>query len=162
MFRIISGGRICRAVALAGLLLGSATSISTAFAGECPPDKVKANVRAPVDFKPIGVTDTVLATIDLGKEPIKASGHMQRVRRLVIQPGGIVPWHSHNDRPALIYVIDGEINEYNSNCSVPIVHKAGDVARETLGTAHWWKNLTDKPVVLLSFDILHDPNDRNM
>jgi len=111
MFRIISGGRICRAVALAGLLLGSATSISTAFAGECPPDKVKANVRAPVDFKPIGVTDTVLATIDLGKEPIKASGHMQRVRRLVIQPGGIVPWHSHNDRPALIYVIDGEINE---------------------------------------------------
>ena len=162
MLRIISGGRICRAVALAGLLLGSATSISTAFAGECPPDKVKANVRAPVDFKPIGVTDTVLATIDLGKEPIKASGHMQRVRRLVIQPGGIVPWHSHNDRPALIYIIDGEINEYNSNCSVPIVHKAGDVARETLGTAHWWKNLTDKPVVLLSFDILHDPNDRNM
>jgi len=162
MFRIISGGRICRAVALAGLLLGSATSISTAFAGECPPDKVKANVRAPVDFKPIGVTDTVLATIDLGKEPIKASGHMQRVRRLVIQPGGIVPWHSHNDRPALIYIIDGEINEYNSNCSVPIVHKAGDVARETLGKAHWWKNLTDKPVVLLSFDILHDPNDRNM
>ena len=135
MLRIISGGRICRAIALAGLLLGSATSISTAFAGECPPDKVKANVRAPVDFKPIGVTDTVLATIDLGKEPIKASGHMQRVRRLVIQPGGIVPWHSHNDRPALIYIIDGEINEYNSNCSVPIVHKAGDVARETLGTA---------------------------
>jgi hypothetical protein len=54
--------------------------MSTAFAGECPPDKVKANVRAPVDFKPIGVTDTVLATIDLSKEPIKASGHMQRVR----------------------------------------------------------------------------------
>jgi hypothetical protein len=74
MFRIISGGRICRAVALAGLLLGSATSISTAFAGECPPDKVKANVRAPVDFKPIGVTDTVLATIDLGRSRSKPAG----------------------------------------------------------------------------------------
>ena len=49
------------------------------------------------------------------------------------------------DRPALIYIIDGQIEEYNSNCSVPIVHKAGDVARETLGTSHWWKNLTDKP-----------------
>ena len=96
---------------------------------------MKANVREPVDFKPAGVTDTVLATIDLSKEPIKADGRMQRVRRLVIQPGGIVPWHSHDDRPALIYIIDGEINEYNSNCSVPIVHKTGDVARETLGTA---------------------------
>lgn len=121
--------------ALAGLVVGSAAFVSTAFAGECPADKVKANVREPVDFKPAGVTDTVLATIDLSKEPIKADGRMQRVRRLVIQPGGIVPWHSHDDRPALIYIIDGEINEYNSNCSVPIVHKTGDVARETLGTA---------------------------
>ena len=40
------------------------------------------------------MTDTVLATIDLSKKPIKASGPMQRVRRLVIQPGGIAPWHS--------------------------------------------------------------------
>jgi hypothetical protein len=34
--------------------------------------------------------------------------------------------------------------------------------RETYGTSHWWKNLTDKPVILPSFDILHDPNDHNM
>jgi quercetin dioxygenase-like cupin family protein len=162
MFKMNLSGRICRRVAVASLVVGSAAGISPAFAGECPPDKVKANVTKPVDFKPIGVTDTVLATIDLSKEPIKASGRMQRVRRLVIQPGGIVPWHSHDDRPALIYIIEGEINEYNNNCSVPIVHKAGDVARETYGTAHWWKNTTSKPVVLLSFDILHDPNDRNM
>jgi quercetin dioxygenase-like cupin family protein len=162
MFRQVPGSHLSRAIALAGLVLSSAAVMPTAFAGECPSDKVKANVRRPVDFKATGVTDTVLATIDLSKEPIKANGRMQRVRRLVIQPGGIVPWHSHDDRPALIYIIDGEINEYSSNCSVPIVHKAGDVAHETLGTAHWWKNLTDKPVTLLSFDILHDPNDHNM
>ena len=112
---------------------------SVAVAGECPADKVKANVREPVNLPATGVTDTVLATIDLAKEPIKADGRLQRVRKLVIQSGGIVPWHSHDDRPALIYVVEGEINEYNSNCSVPIVHKAGDVARETLGTSHWWK-----------------------
>ena len=84
------------------------------------------------------------------------------MRKLVVAPGGVVPWHSHDDRPALIYVIEGEINEYNSNCSVPIVHKTGDVARETLGTSHWWKNLGDKTVTLLSFDILHDKADHNM
>jgi quercetin dioxygenase-like cupin family protein len=153
-------GRVRLAVACAGFLLGA--SMSTAIAGQCPPDKVKANVREPVDFKAVGVTDTVLASNDLSKAPIKATGRVERLRKLVIQPGGIVPWHSHNDRPALIYIVEGEINEYNSNCSVPIVHKAGDVAPESLGTAHWWKNTTDKPVVLLSFDILHDPNDRNM
>src|SRR5262245_35457307 len=77
MFRQVSGGHLCRAIALAGLVLGSATVMSTAFAGECPADKAKANVREPVDFKPTGVTDTVLATIDLSKEPIKADGRMQ-------------------------------------------------------------------------------------
>ena len=154
--------RLGRAGALAGLILGATAFMSTAFAGECPADKVKANVREPVNTPANGVTDTVLATIDLAKEPIKAEGRLQRVRKLVVAPGGVVPWHSHDDRPALIYVIEGEINEYNSNCSVPIVHKAGDVARETLGTSHWWKNLGEKTATLLSFDILHDNADHNM
>ena len=44
-------------------------------------------------------------------------------RKLVIEPGGVVPWHSHGDRPAIIYVVSGEIIEYASNCAVPIVHK---------------------------------------
>ena len=34
---------------------------------------------------------------------------------LVVQPGGIVPWHSHADRPALIYVVSGEIVEINED-----------------------------------------------
>src|SRR5207244_1622636 len=75
-----------------------------------------------------GVTDTVLASIDLAKEPVKLADHLQRLRKLVVQPGGVVPWHSHDDRPALIYIIEGEIVEYASSCAVPIVHKAGEVA----------------------------------
>ena len=67
-----------------------------------------------------------------------------RVRKLTIEPGGIVPWHSHGDRPALIYIIEGEINEYASNCAAPIVHTAGDVAAETHEVAHWWKNLGNR------------------
>ena len=64
----------------------------------------------------------------------RSNGHLMRVRKLEIQPGGIVPWHSHDDRPALIYVVSGEIYEYASNCAVPILHKAGEVARETHAT----------------------------
>ena len=88
--------------------------------------------------------------------------HQMRLRKLEIKPGGIVSWHSHGDRPALIYIIEGEILEYASNCAVPIVHKAGDVAPETSATAHWWKNTGTKTVVLISADILHDQKDHNM
>jgi uncharacterized RmlC-like cupin family protein len=38
-----------------------------------------------------------------------------RFRKLTIAPGGVVPWHSHADRPALIYVAEGEIHEFASN-----------------------------------------------
>ena len=88
--------------------------------------------------------------IDLSKEKVAVKGHVMRVRRLEVQPGGVVPWHSHADRPALIYVVSGEIVEHASNCMVPIVHKAGEVANETHPVAHWWENKAGAPVVLLS------------
>ena len=34
----------------------------------------------------------------------------------------------------------GEIYENSSKCTVPILHRAGDISREFLGTQHWWKN----------------------
>ena len=133
-----------------------------AFAGECPADKMKADAVKPVNYGPKGVSDNVLATIDISKEKIAVAGHMMRVRRLEVQPGGIVPWHSHAERPALIYIVSGEIVENANNCAVPILHKVGEVARETHATAHWWQNTGKVPVVLLSFDVQHDPNDHNM
>lgn len=133
-----------------------------AFAGDCPANQMRAGATKPVATAAKGVTDKVLSQIDLAGEKIALKGHLMRVRKLEIQPGGIVPWHSHEDRPALIYVVTGEIYEYASNCAVPILHKAGEVARETHVTAHWWKNDGKAPVVLLSFDIQRDPNDHNM
>jgi mannose-6-phosphate isomerase-like protein (cupin superfamily) len=76
--------------------------------------------------------------------------------------GGEVAWHSHEDRPALIYVISGTITEYSSHCSVPIQHDAGDLSIEQAGLSHWWKNTTKKPVTLISADIAKDPNEKGM
>ena len=143
-------------------LAASIAIAAPAFAGECPAGQMRADATKPVDYGPKAVTDMVLAQIDLAAEKIALNGHLMRVRKLEIQPGGIVPWHSHGDRPALIYVMSGEIYEHASNCAVPILHKAGDVARETHATSHWWKNEGKAAVVLLSFDIQHDPNDHNM
>src|SRR5689334_15557425 len=133
-----------------------------AQAGECPAGLSKPNARQAVNLAATGVTDTTLGAIDLGKEMAKATGRELRFRKMVIAPGGVVPWHSHDDRPALIYVAEGEIIEYASNCSGPIHHKAGEIRAETQGTSHWWKNLSDKQVVLFIGDVRHDPNDKHM
>jgi quercetin dioxygenase-like cupin family protein len=135
---------------------------SPALAGSCPAGKQMADATKPVDYAVKGVTDDVLATIDLSQEPAMVQDRKFRMRKLVIQPGGIVPWHSHGDRPAIIYVVAGEVTEYASNCAVPIVHKAGDVAPETHQTAHWWKNTGKKAATLISADLLKDANDHMM
>ena len=161
----LSNGRRARwqSVSLAALAAASFTVLAnTAQAGECPADKRGVDVTKPSTAAAKDVTDKVLGSIDLAKEKIGLADHQMRLRKLEIKPGGIVPWHSHGDRPALIYIIEGEILEYASNCAVPIVHKAGDVAPETSATAHWWKNTGTKTVVLISADILHDQKDHNM
>jgi quercetin dioxygenase-like cupin family protein len=121
-----------------------------------------ANAREKVDFKPVGVSDVTLGSIDLGKQPAHIEGRELRFRKLTIEPGGIVPWHSHDDRPALIFVQQGEIVEYASKCEVPIVHKAGDLRPEVFGTSHWWKNLGKETVILYVGDVRKDPADHNM
>jgi quercetin dioxygenase-like cupin family protein len=147
----------------AGIVAGAAfTMLSPASAGECPADKRGIDLIKMNTTPAKGVSDTVLTAINLAEEPAKIQDRQLRLRKLVIQPGGVVPWHSHGDRPAIIYIIEGEIVEYASTCAVPIVHKAGDVARETHATSHWWKNTGDKTVVLLSADLLHDKSDKNM
>jgi quercetin dioxygenase-like cupin family protein len=157
--RITSG----RSIVLASLAAGSMLiGVSSAVAGGCPADKMKADVRQPATHAAKGVTDTVLAAIDLEKEPADIKERQLRFRKLTIEPGGIVPWHSHDDRPAIIYIAEGEIVEYASNCADPIVHKAGDIRPETHGTSHWWQNLGNKTVVLFVGDVLHDKNDKNM
>jgi quercetin dioxygenase-like cupin family protein len=160
--RIELGRLLGRTITIAGLVIGSATLTATAFAGSCPADNMKADVREPVTFAAVGVTDTTLGAIDLEKEPAMIKGRQLRFRKLTIEPNGIVPWHSHGDRPALIFIAEGNIVEYASNCAVPIMHKAGEIRPETSGTSHWWKNLGDKTVVLYVGDVLHDKNDKNM
>ena len=121
-------------------------------AGLCP--KAGSMTLANAPTMPKGVTDTIIGSVDLANE-IGVSGRMLRTRRLVIQPGGVVPLHSHKDRPALIYTLSGEITEYSSACAVPINHKAGDISREADGLSHYWINHGKVPAVVLSSDVFH-------
>jgi quercetin dioxygenase-like cupin family protein len=145
-----------RRMVLAGAVAGAFSIAATvASAGECPADKKVADGQGqkPSTAAAKEVTDVVRATTDLSMEPAAVNGRLFRLRQLDIQPGGIVPWHSHDNRPAMIYIVSGEVVEYASNCAVPIVHKAGDVASEKKGTAHWWQNTGNTAVVLISVDL---------
>lgn len=147
------------AAALASVLLIGATAAS---AGECPAGKVtmdgqKAGATAHKD-----VAEKLLGQIDLSKEKVAVAGHHLRMRRLDIQPGGEVAWHSHESRPALIFVVSGSITEYSSHCAVPIEHKTGELSLEQAGLSHWWKNNSKEAVVLISADIAEDPNQKGM
>lgn len=134
--------------AVAATLAGA----SPAYAGTCPAMGNFDMSNAP--SAPVGVTDEVLSTVDLGPE-IGVDGRQLRTRRLVVQPGGVVPMHSHVDRPALIITISGSITEYRSNCSSPITHNAGEISREAEGISHYWINNGTEPAVLLSSDVFH-------
>lgn len=140
-------------LAAAAIAVAATTSFaSPAIAGQCPTAGSNALANAPM--MPKGVTDTVIGSINLGSE-IGVDGRQLRTRRLVVQPGGIVPLHSHKDRPALIYTISGSITEYSSACGAPIQHKAGDISREADGLSHYWVNHGKVPAVLLSSDVFH-------
>lgn len=164
MIREFESRRVCwRNLGLTALILGGLSIVgASAQAGECPADKQGVDLTEPTDVAAKDVTDMVLGAIDLEKEPAAIDDRTLRLRRLEIQPGGIVPWHSHGDRPAIIYVVSGEVLEYASDCAVPIVHSAGEVSIETNGVSHWWQNKGTEKVILLSADILHDPADMNM
>lgn len=139
--------------AAAAIAVAATTSFaSPALAGQCSTPGTTDLAGAPT--MPKGVTDDVLSAINLAPE-IGVDGRQLRTRRLVVQPGGIVPVHSHKDRPALIYVISGSITEHSSACGAPIDHKAGDISREADGLSHYWENHGKEPAVLLSSDVFH-------
>lgn len=125
-------------VATLGVVAITAAGAGTASAGHCPADRVIAS-RDVADraTAPSGITDTVLGSIDLANEAVRAEGYKLRLRRLVVQPGGVVPWNEHHRRPAIIYIVEGQVTEYSNTCAVPIPHHAGEVAQESRGLGHW-------------------------
>ena len=157
-----------RELSVAGLGAAAVLAMGKSIqAAVCPPDKVRldgSGQKAGATM-PKGVTDDVIATIPLVEETeVGVKDRLFRLRRLEIKPGGEVPWHSHADRPAIIYIVQGSITEYRNTCHQPLVHKAGDAIPENHLVSHWWKNTGKETAVVLSADLFHeaDPNSHMM
>lgn len=111
-----------------------------------------AQEAAPKDNK--GFKATVKQVVDLGPEIEGMEGRQLRMRVLTIEPGGYIGIHSHKDRPAVVYFLQGTDTVILEDGTQKIFH-AGDTSSANKGTTHWHRNDGKEPVVLIAVDVFH-------
>ncbi len=97
---------------------------------------------------------TLLGKIGLGDDFPQMEGRDLRARIIVVQPGGVVGVHQHEQRPGVAYILEGEITEHRSDEDGPLIRRVGDAAFEKGGISHWWQNHTDAPTTAIVVDIV--------
>jgi quercetin dioxygenase-like cupin family protein len=84
-----------------------------------------------------GVTWTQLGEIDLGAE-LGFDGRALRGRLVTLPPGGVIPTHNHNDRPSMLYMVEGVATEIRG--ATLIEHHPGEGFRIGRDTPHSVEN----------------------
>lgn len=131
------------------------SAVQNARPRNCPAGRTQANARNGSDVQSVGVEGIDIAFTPVASDPTRAV----RLRRLTIQPGGIVAWHSHDVVQGMAILLSGEMTEYRNDCLDAIVHHPGDVAREDANTSHGWRNLSDRTAVVLVSHIVPRPQE---
>ena len=108
---------------------------------------------APKDNKGYSASKTTV--VDLGPEFEAMAGRQLRLRVLTIEPGGHIGMHSHKDRPAVVYFMQG--TDTRDDGSSQTFH-AGDTIGETGKTVHWHRNEGKDAVILITADIFKPAN----
>lgn len=112
---------------------------------ECPAGRRLDGARIGSDNDSSGVTTEDVALTPLANAP----GYALRLRRLTVAPRGVIAWHEHNAIQGMALIVSGEMTEFRNTCMDPIRYRAGDIAREDAGTAHGWRNETNRPAVIM-------------
>jgi quercetin dioxygenase-like cupin family protein len=100
-----------------------------------------------------GVTAEVLATVDLGPEIEGMAGRQLRLRMVTIEPGGVFgPVHDHQDRPGIVYILQGTITDHRAGVATD--YGPGVGWPEDRNTTHWLENQGAVPAVEISVDIV--------
>lgn len=101
----------------------------------------------------VGQSEELLRTLDLSGEIDSGAGRVLRMRRITVQPGGVQALHSHADRPAITYMLQGEMT-YHAEGREPIVVRAGGGVAEGRMTTHWGENTGRVPAIWIAVDII--------
>ena len=125
--------------AVAGIIFVFATGFAAGQRRQPPP----ANV---------GQSDEALRSLDLTNELDSAKGRPLRMRKVTLQPGGAQALHNHVDRPAVTYMLQGQMT-YHQEGKPDVVANAGDGFAEGRATTHWGENTGKVPAVWIAVDI---------
>lgn len=100
----------------------------------------------------VGQSEELLRSLDLSNELDSTKGRMLRMRKVTLQPGGVLGLHDHVDRPAITYVLQGEVT-YHQDAKPDQVAKAGGGFAEGRATTHWAENTGKVPAIWIAVDI---------
>jgi quercetin dioxygenase-like cupin family protein len=100
----------------------------------------------------VGRSEEVLRTLDLTNELESAVGRPLRMRKLTVQPGGVLALHNHVDRPAITYMLQGQMTYHQEGMPDRVITAGGGFA-EGRGTTHWAENTGNVPAVWIAVDI---------
>jgi quercetin dioxygenase-like cupin family protein len=127
------------------ILLGGATLTFGFVAGFA-----LGQAGAPVENK--GQSATPLQALDLSEEIDSTKARPLRLRKITLQPGGVLGIHSHKDRPAVSYFLQGEVTYHQAGKPDVVVHP-GEGFAEGKATTHWAENRGAMPAVWIACDI---------
>jgi quercetin dioxygenase-like cupin family protein len=99
-----------------------------------------------------GFTASKTTVVELGSEIDGMAGRQLRMRMLTIAPGGYIGMHSHKNRPAVVYFMQGTDEVGLADGSKKVVHP-GATSMATSSTTHYHRNIGKDDVVLIAVDI---------
>jgi quercetin dioxygenase-like cupin family protein len=112
--------------------------------------------QAPAPTASRGISAVLLQTLDLTDEIDSAFGRPLRLRKITLEPGGVIGLHSHKDRPTVSYFLEGEVTYHQEGKPVTVVGPGQGFA-EGKATTHWAENRGSVPAVWIAVDIPKAP-----
>lgn len=132
----------------AALLAGAMSTLGFltgfAFSQITPPTETKGQSAVP------------LHSLDLSDEIDSTKGRPLRMRKITLEPGGVLGLHSHKDRPAVSYFLQGEVT-YHQAGKPDVVVRPGEGFAEGRATTHWAENRGSVAAVWIAVDIPKEP-----
>ena len=111
-------------------------------------------MKPPAESK--GISADQLRSVDLTGEIESVKGRPLRMRRITLLPGGVIGLHSHQDRPTVSYMLQGEVT-YHEEGQPPKVVKTGEGLAEGKSTTHWAENTKGVAAIWIAVDIPKEP-----
>ena len=102
-----------------------------------------------------GLSAAPLQSLDLSEEMESVKGRPLRMRKIMLQPGGVIGLHTHKDRPAVSYFLEGQVT-YHQAGKADVIVGPGQGFAEGKATTHWAENRGSVPAVWIAVDIPKD------